>query len=97
MLALGLAYRFGDAVTGRLGYNHGRNPIPDRFVNYLWPAIAEDHYTVGFGYAFGKQSELNVSLSVVQKANVTGTGAQNLNMLIEHSQLNGQLMYSYTF
>jgi long-chain fatty acid transport protein len=97
VLALGLAYRFSDAFTGRLGYNHGKNPIPNRFVNYLWPAIAEDHYTVGFGYAFGRQSELNVSLSVVQEANVTGTGAMNTGMLIEHSQLNGQLMYSYTF
>ena len=97
MLALGLAYRFGDAVTGRLGYNHGRNPIPDRFVNYLWPAIAEDHYTVGFGYAFGKQSELNVSLSVVPEATATGTGAMNTGMVIEHSQVNGQLMYGSTF
>jgi hypothetical protein len=34
---------------------------------------------------------------VVQGASVTGTGAMNTGMLIEHSQLNGQLMYSYTF
>jgi len=96
VLALGLAYQFSEALTGRFGYNHGRNPIPDQFVNYLWPAIAEDHYTVGFGYALSRQSGLNFSLSAVPEATVTGTGASNAGMRIEHSQVNWQLMYSRT-
>ncbi|MBW8459160.1 MAG: outer membrane protein transport protein [Thiobacillus sp.] len=93
VLSLGLAYRFSDAVTGRVGYNHGENPIPDAFVNYLWPAIMEDHYTAGFGYAFSKQSALNFGLSYVPEVSVTaGSG-----MSIDHSQINWQLMYSHTF
>lgn len=93
VLSLGLAYRFSDAVTGRVGYNHGENPIPDAFVNYLWPAIMEDHYTAGFGYAFNKQSALNFGLSYVPEVSVTaGSG-----MAIDHSQINWQLMYSHTF
>lgn len=43
VVLLGLACRFSDAFTGRVGYNHGKNPIPDQFVSYLWPAIVEDH------------------------------------------------------
>jgi long-chain fatty acid transport protein len=97
VVSLGLAYRFSDAFTGRVGYNHGKNPIPSAFVNYLWPAIAENHYTVGFGYAFSKQSQVNFGLSYVPEVSVTGTGAQNGGMTIEHSQLNWQLMYSYAF
>jgi long-chain fatty acid transport protein len=102
VLALGLSYKFNDAFTGRIGYNHGKNPIPDENVNYLWPAIMEDHYTVGFGYAFNKQSELNFALSVAPEVSVTGTGAPpslggNGGMTIEHSQVNWQLMYSYRF
>jgi long-chain fatty acid transport protein len=101
VVALGLAYQFNDAFTGRLGYNHGKNPITDQFVSYLWPAIEEDHYTVGFGYAFSKQSQVNFALSHVREVSVTGTGPAmpmgNGGMLIEHSQLNWQLMYSYTF
>jgi len=101
VVALGLAYRFGDAITGRIGYNHGKNPIPDQNINYLWPAIAGDHYTAGFGYAYSKQSQINFALSYVPEASVTGTGLAmptgNGGMLIEHSQLNWQLMYSYTF
>lgn len=93
VLSLGLAYRFSDAFTGRVGYNHGKNPIPDAFVNYLWPAIMEDHYTAGFGYAFDKQSALNFGLSYVPEVSVTaGSG-----MTIDHSQVNWQLMYSHTF
>jgi long-chain fatty acid transport protein len=101
VISLGLAYRFTDAFTGRIGYNHGDNPIADTFVNYLWPAIVEDHYTVGFGYAFDKQSQINFALSVVPEVSVTGTGPNppfgNGGMTIEHSQLNWQLMYSYAF
>lgn len=101
VLSLGLAYRFNDTFTGRIGYNHGKNPVPDQFVSYLWPAITEDHYTAGFGYSIGKQSEINFALSYVPEVSVTGTGATppsgNGGMTIEHSQLNWQLMYSVKF
>ncbi len=101
VLALGLAYQFNAAFTGRIGYNHGKNPIPDPFVNYLWPAIMENHYTVGFGHAFNKQSELNFGLSYAPEVSVTGSGPTppygNGGMTIEHSQVNWQLMYSHTF
>jgi len=95
--SLGVAYKFSDALTGRVGYNYGKNPIPDANVNYLWPAIVESHYTVGFGYTFNKQSELNFALSFAPEVSVTGTGTQNSGLVIEHSQLNWQLMYSYAF
>jgi long-chain fatty acid transport protein len=102
VLALGLSYKFDQALTGRIGYNHGENPIPNEFVNYLWPAIMEDHYTAGFGYAFSRQSELNFALSVAPEVSVTGSGAPmaqggNNGMVIEHSQVNWQLMYSVKF
>ncbi|MDA8129585.1 MAG: outer membrane protein transport protein [Betaproteobacteria bacterium] len=102
VVSLGVAYKFSEALTGRIGYNHGKNPIPDQFVNYLWPAIVENHYTAGFGYAFDKQSTVNFALSYVPKVSVTGTGPSpsvggNGGMQIDHSQLNWQLMYSYAF
>ena len=101
VVALGLSYRFTDAFTGRIGYNHGSNPIPDENVSYLWPAIVEDHYTVGFGYAFSKQSDLNFALSYAPETTVIGSGPAmpfgNGGMQIDHSQLNWQLMYSYKF
>ncbi|MBI3431727.1 MAG: outer membrane protein transport protein [Hydrogenophilales bacterium] len=101
VLSLGLAYKFNDALTGRVGYNYGKNPIPNQFVSYLWPAIVENHYMAGLGYAFSKQSTVNFALSYVPQVSVTGTGplppSGNGGMTIEHSQVNWQLMYSYTF
>ena len=101
VLAMGLSYQFNDALTGRIGYNYAKNPIPNQFVNYLWPAIAENHYTGGFGYAFNKQSAFNFALSYVPEVSVTGTGAAmpagNGGMQINHNQVNWQLMYSYKF
>lgn len=102
VVSLGLAYRFTDAFTGRIGYNYGENPIPDDLVNYLWPATTEHHYTAGFGYAFGQRSQVNFAVSYVPEVTVTGTGASpamggNGGMVIEHSQINWQLMYSYSF
>lgn len=97
VLALGLSYRFNDAFTGRIGYNYGKNPIPDRYVSFLWPAIMENHYTVGIGYAVNRQSDINFGLSYVPEVSVTGTGPQNGGITIEHSQVNWQLMYSYKF
>lgn len=95
VLSLGLSYKLSKALTGRIGYNHGSNPIPDELVNYLWPATMEDHYTVGFGYAFTPKSELNFALSVVPEVTVEGTGPMNTGFTIEHSQVNWQLMYSH--
>lgn len=97
VVALGASYRFSKALTGRVGYNFGENPIPDELVNYLWPAIMEDHYTAGFGYAFDPKSELNFALSVVPEVTVSGTGPTNTGFVIEHSQVNWQLMYSHMF
>ncbi len=97
VLSLGLSYQFNDALTGRIGYNYGKNPIPDEYVNYLWPATAEVHYTTGFGYAFNRKSSVNFSFSYVPNVSVTGTGATNNGMQIDHSELNWQLLYSYAF
>lgn len=102
VFSLGAAYQFTDALTGRIGYNYGKNPIPDQYVNYLWPAIAQEHYTAGFGYVLAKHSDVNFALSYVPQISVTGTGAPmaqggNGGMTITHRQINWQLMYSHFF
>lgn len=94
VLSLGLAYQFSDAFTGRIGYNYGKNPIPDAYVNVLWPATAEHHYTAGFGYALSRASELNFGVSFVPETTVTGGMGPST---IEHSQRNWQVMYSTRF
>ncbi len=97
VLALGLSYQINDALTGRIGANLSENPIPNQYVSPLWPAIVENHYTAGIGYALSKTSNIDFAVSYAPEVKVTGTGAGNLGLEIKHSQLNWQLMYSHKF
>lgn len=103
VLSLGVAWKASDALTLRAGYNHADNPIPDRNMSHLWPAIVERHYTAGFGYAFGKTSELDFSLTYAPTVKVTNPDmygpfdGSNSPVTIKHGQLNWQIMYSRKF
>ncbi len=89
---LGAAYKFTPAFTGRIGANLASNPIPDSYVNPLFPAIIENHYTLGAGYAFNKAQDVNFSYVYAPEVKVNSPSGQ-----ITHSQSNWQLMYSHRF
>jgi long-chain fatty acid transport protein len=96
---IGLSYKVNDPLTLRVGYNYGKNPIPDSTLNFLFPAIVESHYTLGLGYALSKASDLNFSLTFAPEVeqtnpNMFGAGVPGT---ITHSQTNWQLMYSKRF
>jgi len=91
---IGGAYKVTDAVTVRAGYNYGKNPIPDQYLNALFPAIVENHITAGVGYDISKSSGINFSLAYAPE--VKQTNSQN-QVTSTHSQFNWQLMYSYLF
>ena len=90
---LGAAYLFTPEFTGRIGVNIANNPIPDADMNYLFPAIIENSYTLGAGYAFSKASSIDISLAYAPEVKQTaGNG-----LTTTHSQMNEQIMYSYRF
>lgn len=90
---IGMAYKATEALTLRAGASFASNPIPDQFMNPLFPAIEEDHYTLGFGYAFSPVSEVNFSLQVAPE--VSQTNGQGVT--VDHSQTSWQLMYTHRF
>jgi len=93
VLELGATYLVNSQLALRAGYNGSRNPVPDSFLNALFPAIEKDHYTFGVGYAFSKASEVNGSFVYAPKVTqVSAMGITN-----EHSQTNWQVMYSHRF
>ena len=95
---LGVSYKFSDALTGRIGASFSDNPIPNQFVSHLWPATTEDHYMVGFGYSFDKDSELNFALSYAPEVTVTNPDMYGMGPVsVKHSQTNFQIMYSKKF
>ncbi len=79
--------------TLRGGFNRASQPIPEAYVNPLFPATVERHLTAGFGYAFSQASALNASVAVAPKSTTTnGDGIKTT-----HRQTNLQLMYSLRF
>ncbi|HUW49564.1 MAG TPA: outer membrane protein transport protein [Sulfuricella sp.] len=92
VLMLGAAYRMTDALTLRAGLNMANNPVPDTYLNALFPATIKNHITAGFGYAFDKKSHLDLAFSyapmVTATSGVTG-------ITTNHQQLNGQMVYSH--
>lgn len=90
---IGMAYKATDALTLRLGANLANNPIPDKYMNPLFPAIEKDHYTLGFGYALTASSDINFSLQHAPKVSQTN----GMGVTVDHSQTSWQLMYSARF
>jgi long-chain fatty acid transport protein len=95
----GFAYKTTPELTLRAGANLANNPVPENTVNPLFPAIVKNHYTVGAGYVFNKESEVNGSLVYVPKVTTYTAAVAGVSPAysIDHSQLNWQLMYSHSF
>jgi long-chain fatty acid transport protein len=87
---IGGAYKTSDALTLRAGLNLANNPVPDEYMNPLFPAIATNHLTLGFGYAVSEAS--NIDFSYVYVPQVTG-GANGVET--DFGGYSAQFMYSY--
>ncbi len=94
VLSLGAAYQMTPDLTLRFGANLSDNPVPDEFMNPLFPAIIKNHYTAGFSYSFSPASMFSASLVVAPE--VTQTNSNTL-VKTSHSQTNLQFMYTYRF
>lgn len=94
VIALGGSYKVDPAWTVRLGYNHASSPIPDSYLNALFPAIEETHITAGVGFEINKASSIDFSLTDGLETKATNSQNQVKSTM---SQLNWQFMYSYRY
>ena len=93
VVMLGAAYKVDDKLTLRAGLNYGNNPVPDQYLNCLFPAIVEKHVSAGFGYQWSERSSIDFSLvHGFQEKRTSGYG-----VTVKHSQLNAQMLYSLRF
>ena len=91
--AIGLQYRPNERLGLRVGYNYGKNPVPDMWLNPLFPATVERHYTAGFDYRLNDKGCVAFAVSYAPEAsNVTGTG-----LTVTHSQLSAMVGYNHHF
>lgn len=90
---IGASYKATNDLTLRGGMNIANNPIPDTYVNALFPAIVKTHYMLGAGYAFSKTSSADIGYTYAPKVSV----AAGSTVESQHSQQNWQFMYSHRF
>ena len=89
----GAAFVATNALTLRAGFNASNNPIPDKFLNCLFPATIERHLTAGFSWRANESSSIDCSATYGFKA----THTNGYGITVSHEQLNTQLMYAYRF
>ena len=51
--ALGIEYSINEMNTVRAGFNYGKSPVPNENLSPLFPAIVEQHATLGYGLNLG--------------------------------------------
>jgi long-chain fatty acid transport protein len=91
VFAIGAEYVINPVHTVRVGYNYGKSPVPDEFLNPLFPATVEQHVTLGYGAAMGKWSfdvayehafeNAQTNLNAIPSENPFGPGLE-----VSHSQ-----------
>lgn len=94
VLSLGAEYKMSDKLALRAGYSDSNNPVPNEFVNPLFPATIENHWHGGFGYKMSDSSKLGFALVFAPEVDVTNSmsGIQTT-----HSQLTWRFNYVHTF
>lgn len=90
VVQVGAAVRSTRNLTLRVGANFASDPIPDRYLNCLFPATIEKHLAAGFSYAFNERH--GVDFSVTRGFEVGKTNGYGIR--ITHAQTNAQLMYT---
>jgi len=94
---IGGAYKYTDALTLRVGVNLANNPIPDAYMNPLFPATIKNTLTLGFGYQFSPASSIDFSLTHAPEVSVTNNNYSPA-VTTTHAQSNNwQAMYSHRF
>lgn len=90
--SLGMQYMATKKLALRAGASFSTNPVPDTWLNPLFPAITKNHYTCGFGYRVSEKTSVAAAMSMVPK--VTATNADGV--VNDHSQTNWSLSYTHS-
>ncbi|NTW63749.1 MAG: aromatic hydrocarbon degradation protein [Chlorobiaceae bacterium] len=91
VFSIGAQYKATEKLALRAGASFATNPVPDSYLNPLFPAITTNHYTAGFGYRISEKSSF--ATAVAWAPEVSATNAEG--MVIKHGQLNWSLNFTH--
>jgi long-chain fatty acid transport protein len=97
VIMIGAGYKVSPEWTVRGGINYANNPVPDTYLNALFPAIEKTHVTIGAGYMISKASSVDASFTYAPEVKQTSGPNAPEGAAMTHSQTNAQIMYSYQF
>ena len=97
VISLGAAFEATQDLIVRAGINQASNPVPDTYLNALFPAIVESHVSLGATYGVGNGNSINLSLvrGLEGKGTNPGNGLTVPAVTSTHAQWNLQVMYSH--
>ena len=84
---LGANYKYNDALTLRVGWNHGSSQIPNReaLINIVAPATINDHGTLGASWQFGQVGELSLAYMYAFKKTNHDRSSEFFGTAVRHS------------
>ena len=91
---IGGAYKMDDALTLRAGINVANNPVPDKYMNPLFPAIGQNHVSLGAGYVISSASSVDFSYVQMLTKTATATGTP---LSVDFGGYSTQIMYSHRY
>lgn len=97
VIMIGAGYKLNPEWIVRAGINYANNPIPDTYLNALFPAIEKTHVMVGAGYIISKATTIDASFTYAPEVKATSGAGAPEGATVTHSQTNAQVMYSYRF
>uniref|UniRef100_Q3AQI3 Toluene transport protein, putative n=1 Tax=Chlorobium chlorochromatii (strain CaD3) TaxID=340177 RepID=Q3AQI3_CHLCH len=90
VFGFGVQYRASDRLVLRSGASFSSNPVPNAYLNPMFPATTENHYTAGFGYRLSDAATIALAGAWVPKVSArNGDGVE-----VHHSQTNWSLNYT---
>lgn len=93
VIQLGAAYKVSPPLTVRGGLNVANNPVPAKYMNPLFPAIAKTNVSAGIGYTFDKQSSIDASFAYVPKTTLTNDSGVS----VDFGGSSSQFVYSHRY
>ncbi len=102
VVKVGAEYEAMPGLKIRAGWNRGKNPLdPSRaFENIAFPAIAEQHVSLGAGYALTDALALNAGITYAPKVTISGANVAEQGITgyqTSMSQLSGDLGVAWKF
>jgi long-chain fatty acid transport protein len=94
VVAVGADLQLNPNMAVQLGYNYGKNPVPEEYTNPLFLAIVEHHFTAGLTYKTEGGTEYQVAASYVPANEVSYT---NLIMPFGPDATGKMTMFSINF